>query len=136
MKFAAALIAAGLLAAPALAPAALAQDAAVPNIVGTWKGDSDGLSEKYGWVTGPVTLVVSEQRGRSFRANITYPSEKGGTQTESLVGTLTPDSKNVLLAGDDTIHIAVLQGNTLDACYLEPGDNDGLAVCARLLKQP
>lgn len=131
MKIAAALIAASLLATPALA-----QDAAAPNIVGTWKGDSDGLSQKYGWVTGPVTLVVSEQRGRSFKASMTYPAEKGGTQTEKLVGTLTPDGKNVLLAGDDTIHIAVLQGTTLDACYLEPGDNDGVAVCARLLKQP
>lgn len=131
MKFAAALIAASLCALPALA-----QDASVPNIVGTWKGESDGLSQKAGWITGPVTLVISEQRGRSFRAAMTYPSEKGGTQTDKLVGTLTPDGKNVLLAGDDSIHIAVLQGTTLDACYLEPGDNDGVAVCARLLKQP
>lgn len=132
---AASLIAANLFAGPLLSAPAFAQDGGVPNIVGTWKGDSDGLSEKYGWVTGPVTLVVSEQRGRSFRASMTYPAEKGGTQTETLVGTLTPDGKNVLLAGDDTIHIAVLQGSTLDACYLEPGDNDGVAVCARLLKQ-
>lgn len=130
MKFAAALLAASLLAAPAFA-----QDAP-PNIVGTWKGDSDGLSEKYGWVTGPVTLTVSEQKGRSFRATVIYPAEKGGTKTETVVGTFAADGKNIFLAGDDGIHIAVLNGPTLDACYLEPGDNDGLALCAKLQKQP
>ncbi|OYW57825.1 MAG: hypothetical protein B7X99_03970 [Rhizobiales bacterium 17-65-6] len=130
MKFAAALLAASLFAAPAFA-----QDAP-PNIVGTWKGDSDGLSEKYGWVTGPVTLTVTEQKGRAFRASLIYPSEKGGSKTESVVGAFAADGKNIFLASDDGIHIAVLQGDVVDACYLEPGDNDGLALCARLKKQP
>ncbi|MEP9378462.1 hypothetical protein ABLE91_17230 [Aquabacter sp. CN5-332] len=129
MKFAAAMLAATLIAAPAIAQE-------IPSITGTWKGQSDGLSKKDGWITGPVTLVVSEQRGRSFKARITYASPKGGEQNEDIVGTLTPDGKSVFLAGDDGIHIAVLQGTTLDACYLEPGDDDGLAVCARLQKQP
>lgn len=129
MKFVAGITAAVLLAAPALAQE-------VPSIVGTWTGPSDGLSKKAGWITGPVTLVVSEQRGRSFRAKVTYPSPKGGSQSEDIVGTLTPDGKTAYLAADDGIHIAVLQGTTLDACYVEPGDNDGLALCARLQKQP
>lgn len=130
MKFAATLLAASL-----IAGSALAQEAP-PNIVGTWKGDSDGLSKKYGWVTGPVTLTVIEQKGRSFRASIIYPAERGGTKTEQVVGAFSADGKNIFLAGDDGIHIAVLQGQILDACYLEPGDNDGLAVCAKLQKQP
>jgi hypothetical protein len=129
MKFAAALLAVCLLATPGIAQE-------VPSIVGTWKGPSDGLSAKDGWITGPVTLVVTEQRGRSFKARITYAAAKGGDQTETIVGTFAPDGKAIYLAADDGIHIASLQGTTLDACYLEPGDDDGLAVCARLQKQP
>lgn len=129
MKFVTGIIAAMLLATPALA-----QD--VPNIIGTWTGPSDGLSQKDGWITGPVTLVVSEQRGRSFRAKVTIPAAKGGSQTEAVVGTFTPDGRTIYLAADDGIHIAVLQGTTLDACYMEPGDDDGLTLCARLQKQP
>ncbi|MFC7400420.1 hypothetical protein ACFQU1_24780 [Chelatococcus sp. GCM10030263] len=113
---------------------AVAQE--VPSIIGTWKGASDGLSAKDGWITGPVTLVVAEQRGRSFKARITYASPKGGDQTDNIVGTFAPDGKSIYLAADDGIHIAELNGTTLDACYLEAGDNDGLAVCARLQKQP
>lgn len=125
---------AGIVVAVLLSFPAAAQD--VPNIVGTWSGPSDGLGKKDGWITGPVTLVVSEQRGRSFRAKISYPAPGGGSQTETLAGTLTPDGKTIYLAADDGIHIAVLQGTTLDACYVEPGENDGLALCARLQKQP
>jgi hypothetical protein len=134
MKFAAALLAVSLFALSLFAKPGIAQD--VPSIVGTWKGPSDGLSAKDGWVTGPVTLAVTEQRGRSFKARITYASPKGGDQTENIVGTFAPDGKAIYLAADDGIHIASLQGTTLDACYLEPGDDDGLAVCARLEKQP
>jgi hypothetical protein len=129
MKFAAALLAVSLFATPALAEE-------VPSIIGTWTGPSDGLSAKDGWITGPVTLVVTEQRGRSFRAKVTYAAPKGGDQTENIVGTFAPDGKSIYLAADDGIHIAELHGTTLDACYLEPGDDDGLAVCARLQKQP
>ncbi|TCT03179.1 hypothetical protein [Aquabacter spiritensis] len=128
MKYAA-FIAALLIAAPAAAQE-------IPSLLGTWKGASDGLGKQDGWVTGPVTLVVTEQRGRSFKARITYASPKGGEQNEDLVGTLAPDGASIYLAGDDGIHIAALKGGILDACYLEPGDNDGLAVCSRLQKQP
>ncbi len=134
MKFTTALFAATLIGAPLVAAPALAQQ--VPTITGTWKGQSDGLSKKYGWITGPVTLVVSEQRGRSFKATFTYAAQAGGDRTETIAGTFAPDGKSVFLAGDDGIHIAVLQGTTLDACYVEPGDNDGLAVCSHLEKQP
>lgn len=129
----AALFVAALVAAPLLIQPAAAQQ--VPNIVGTWTGASDGVGKRDGWVSLPVTLMVSEQRGRSFRAKVVYATARG-EQTEDVVGTFAPDGKGVYLAGNDGIHIASLNGTTLDICYLEPSDDDALAVCASLQKKP
>ena len=112
---------------------ALAQD--VPKLTGTWKAaNADGMSSN-GPVSGPVTLIVGEQTGRSFKAEIVFPGE-GGEVREPLLGTVTPDGKTVLLVGDDGFHMATLQSATvLDNCYVEPDDDDALVVCERLEKQ-
>lgn len=128
MRIAAILVAATLLASPVLA-----QDA--PKLTGTWKAAaSDGMSQD-GPVGGPVTLVVGEQTGRSFKAEIIYAGESGEMR-EPLLGTVTPDGKTVLLVGDDGFHMATLQSATvLDTCYVEADDDDGMVVCSRLEKQ-
>lgn len=131
MRTPALLIVSATLAALVAAPA-LAQDS--PSLVGSWKGAGDAIGKQSGFTTGDVTVVVSEQQGRSFRAKIVYPSENGDV-SEDLIGTITPDGKGVYLVGDDGIHLAGLSGSTLDICYLETGD-DALAACARLEKQP
>ena len=123
--------AAALLAALASAPA-LAQD--TPSLSGAWKGKSDAIGKQPGFTTGDVTITVTEQQGRSFRAKVSYPSEKGEI-SEDLIGTVTPDGKGIFLVGDDGIHLGTLAGETLDVCYLETGD-DAMAACSRLTKQP
>ena len=123
--------AASLLAVLGAAPA-LAQDA--PSLSGAWKGKSDAIGKQPGFTTGDVTITVTEQQGRSFRAKVSYPSEKGEV-TEDLIGTVTPDGKGIFLVGDDGIHLGTLAGETLDVCYLETGD-DAMAACSRLTKQP
>ncbi len=123
--------AAALLAALASAPA-LAQD--TPSLSGAWKGKSDAIGKQPGFTTGDVTITVTEQQGRSFRAKVSYPSEKGEI-SEDLIGTVTPDGKGIFLVGDDGIHLDTLSGETLDVCYLETGD-DAMAACSRLTKQP
>ncbi|MBN9433437.1 MAG: hypothetical protein J0I45_13465 [Bosea sp.] len=123
--------AAALLAALASAPA-LAQD--TPSLSGAWKGKSDAIGKQPGFTTGDVTITVTEQQGRSFRAKVSYPSEKGEI-SEDLIGTVTPDGKGIFLVGDDGIHLGTLSGETLDVCYLETGD-DAMAACSRLTKQP
>lgn len=117
----------------AVAPAAAQQ---VPSLVGSWKGPSDGVGMEMGYVNADYGLVVEEQRGRSFKGKIIYPVP-GGTKSEPIHGTITPDLKTVYVVGDDGFHIGTLQPDgAFDLCYLEVDDDDALALCARLTKQP
>ncbi len=124
-------VAASLFAVLASAPA-LAQE--TPSLSGAWKGTSDSIGKQPGFLKGDVTITVTEQQGRSFRAKVSYPSENG-EHSEDLLGTITPDGKGVFLVGDDGVHLGTLAGETLDVCYLETGD-DAMAACSRLTRQP
>ena len=51
-----------------------ADDAAIPNLVGTWVGENRTISDKKGYrVWGEKTVVISEQQDRRFRGHFTYP---------------------------------------------------------------
>jgi len=117
-----------------LAGPALAQDA--PNLVGTWKGSSDGIGKELGWIANEAVLEITEQRGRSFKAKVSYPDAKGASESQDLIGTITPGGKDVYLVDEDGIHIASIDGNNLDSCYLEADDDDAMALCIRFTKQP
>lgn len=131
MKMSNLFVAASLIAVLASAPA-LAQE--TPSLSGAWKGTSDSIGKQPGFLKGDVTITVTEQQGRSFRAKVSYPSEDG-EHSEDLLGTITPDGKGVFLVGDDGVHLGTLAGETLDVCYLETGD-DAMAACSRLIRQP
>lgn len=119
-----------------LAVAVPASAQQVPSLVGTWKGPSDGVGMEMGYVTADYGFVVEEQRGRSFKGKVIYPVP-GGTKSEPIHGTITPDLKTVYVVGDDGFHIGTLQPDgKFDLCYLEVDDDDALALCARLTKQP
>lgn len=132
MKFSALLIVSATLAISFVAPAMAAD---VPSLVGTWKGPSDGVGTEDGFRTGDVTIVVSEQKGRSFRAKILYPSDDGKEAGEDILGTIAPDGRNVYFVGDEGFHLSTLSGTTLDVCYLEAAE-DAFAGCSSLQKQP
>ena len=131
MKLSTLVIVSLTLASTAIGPA-IAQDA--PNLVGTWKGASDGIGTNDGWRAGNVTFVISEQKGRSFKAKVVYPSDDG-EGGEALIGTITPDGKSVYLVGAEGIHLATLAGSAMDVCYLEAA-KDAYAGCSHLEKQP
>ena len=123
-----------LVATVAVAAPASAQQ--TPSLVGTWKGPSDGVGMEMGYVTADYGLVIEEQRGRSFKGKVVYPVP-GGTKSESIHGTISPDLKTVYVVGDDGFHIGTLQPDgAFDLCYLEVDDKDALALCTRLKKQP
>lgn len=123
-------------AAAALVLAAPASAQQVPSLVGTWKGPSDGVGMEMGYVTADYTVVIEEQRGRSFKGKVIYPVP-GGTKSESMLGTLAPDLKTIYIVGDDGVHMGALpSAGVLDLCYLEADDKDALALCTRLAKQP
>lgn len=114
-----------------LASAAFADD--IPQMKGTWKGTTDGVSVKGGFHQGDdVSIVISEQDGRSFRGEITYQVQ-GKPVSDVLVGTLDPDGDHVYMVAGDGIQIAEYDDGVLESCYVS--DKDGLAVCMELTKQ-
>lgn len=124
MKFAAIVIAAAaLLAAPASA-------ADVPQIVGSWKGAYEGASVEHGFLSGDYTLVVTEQRGRAFRGEITY-TEDGKASSEQVAGAI--DGDRIVFAGDDGVNIARYADGVIHHCWAS--GEQGMAVCADLSRQ-
>jgi hypothetical protein len=127
MKFAATLFAAAVL----LATPVVADD--IPQLSGTWKGSGEGISMKGGYLTNDaVTLVITEQKGRAFKGEITYPRQ-GQPVTEPIVGTVDADGDRVMIVGDEGHHIAEYDDGVLEDCYIS--DDNSIAVCMELTKQ-
>lgn len=115
----------------ALGSSAFADD--LPQLTGTWKGKSDGISMKGGYLDGAdVAIVITEQKGRSFKGEITYPVQ-GKPVTDALVGTVDPDGDHLYMVAGDGIHIVEYDDGVLESCYVS--DEDGMAVCMELTKQ-
>ncbi|MFM9857703.1 hypothetical protein RUR49_04355 [Pseudoxanthobacter sp. M-2] len=124
MKFAAiVLAAAALLATPAVA-------ADVPQIVGSWKGPYEGASVEHGFLSGDYTLVVTEQKGRAFRGEITY-TEDGKASSEQVAGAI--DGDRIVFAGDDGLNVARYADGVIHHCWA--AGEQGMAVCADLSRQ-
>jgi hypothetical protein len=79
-----------------------------------------------------VTLVITEQMGRAFKGEITYPRQ-GQPVTEPIVGTIDADGDRVVFVGDEGHHIAEYDDGVLEDCYVS--DDNSLAVCMELTKQ-
>jgi hypothetical protein len=127
MKFATSLFAAAML----LATPVLADD--IPQLSGTWKGKSESISLQGGYgAAADVTLVVSEQKGRVFKGEITYVRQ-GQSITEPVVGAIDSDGERVFIVGDEGHHAAEYDDGVLEDCYVS-GEH-GIAVCLDLKKQ-
>jgi hypothetical protein len=114
-----------------LAAPALADD--IPQLAGTWKGKGEGISMKGGYLANDeVTLVITEQKGRAFKGEITYPRQ-GKPVSEPIVGTVDADGDRVLFVGDEGHHIAEYDDGVLQDCYVS--DDNSMAVCMELTKQ-
>jgi hypothetical protein len=122
---------------PALAVALLVMaPASAQELVGTWKGAGDGASLDRGlWQGNGGSIVVTEQSGRAFKAQVVWQTPEGEGR-EDILGVIAPDGKTLHRVGNDGHHMATLQSATvMDHCYVETGD-DALAVCSRLERQP
>lgn len=127
MKFAAPLFVAAIL----VATPVVADD--IPQLSGTWKGKSEGISMQRGYLTNDdVTLMITEQKGRAFKGEITYPRQ-GQSVTEPVVGAIDADGERVMIVGDEGHHIAEYDDGVLEDCYVS--DDNSMAVCMELKKQ-
>jgi hypothetical protein len=104
---------------------------------GSWSGVRQRLSSKDGYRDGPATLKVTEQRGRTFKATMTW-STPDGPMTQPLLGVFTPGGSLIAGADDEgTYSFKLINRTTLDYCYMESGETGTgyRTTCARLKKQ-
>ena len=120
-------IALSLLAGPAVAQEKV-------SLVGTWTGQRERIAKVEGYRDGVATLVITEQKGRTFKGYLNRANADGDVK-EDLWGAFTPGGR--LMVGSDeegTYSFALVNANTLDYCYVEAGASPR-SVCARLSRK-
>ena len=125
------------------ATAALSQTA-VPDLRGTWKGDSETIivgtgNAHHGSTASPAprfnsvpfTLTIDKQEGRRFSG--TFSSSSG---TETVIAVIS-QSGTIYMVDDDGYSVAtMLAPNRLEVCYLLQSPASRIASCTELTKQP
>jgi hypothetical protein len=115
----------------------------VPDLRGTWKGDSetvvwgggnphhDKTASEAQFRSVAFTLVVDKQEGRRFSG--TFSSSRSN---EKVVAVISRNGQ-ILMADDDGYTLgSVLAPNRIELCYLKMGQNARVASCTELTKQP
>jgi hypothetical protein len=125
------------------ATAALSQTA-VPDLRGTWKGESESIILRTGnahhgstaspaprFNSVPFTLTIDKQEGRRFSG--TFSSSLG---TETVIAVIS-QSGTIYMVDDDGYSVAtMLAPNRLEVCYLLQSPTSRVASCTELTKQP
>lgn len=129
-----------VLAAFTSSPAA-AQDG-FPNLVGTWKGDSDtivlsgGNTHHPGKAPGPrmssvpFTLVIDKQDGRRFSGTFSSTRHK-----ETVIAVISRNGAIYMVDDDGSTFGTLLSPNRLELCYLKRAPNGRVASCTEMTKQ-
>jgi hypothetical protein len=109
---------------------AMAGDA--PDLRGTWRGYSDQVSAKHGYVERENTINITDQNGRRFRGTVTHA---GGT--EKFIGIIRSKNKKfywVDVEDDGIVFGKIIRPDVLETCYLDAGE-DAVAGCSTLVRQ-
>lgn len=127
----------------ALAAAPAVAETAVPDLRGTWKGNSESIvsgganphhatqSAETRFSTIAFTLTVDKQDGRRFSG--TFSSVRGNDPIVAVI------SRNgtIFLADDDGYTVGtILAPNRLELCYMHASPTARVASCTELTKQP
>ncbi len=113
-----------------VAGSALAGDA-IPNLVGTWSGKVNTISDLKGLVTRDRTIHVTEQTDRRFRGYFVYEAGR-----KDFFGVVFPDNASFAWVSSTSKgynHGRILAGDRFSACYIESGD-EATAGCAELTR--
>ena len=125
------------------APAA-AQQSAIPDLRGTWKGESESIilgagnphhaappSSEPRLNSVAFTMTVDKQDGRRFSG--TFSSARGNEKFVAVVSR----NNTILLVDDDGYTIGtILAPNRMELCYMHLSQATRLASCAEMTKQP
>ena len=133
---------AALIAAPAALSASAAADTAMPELRGTWKGDSqsivlgsgphhpDAKTSEPRLTSVPFTLVIDMQDGRRFSGKFSSKEH-----SEAVVAVVSRGG--TIFMADDDGHIAgtMLAPDRMELCYLHSSSAKRIASCTELTKQ-
>src|SRR5262245_14257454 len=104
------------------------------SLVGTWTGQRERIAKVEGYKDGLATLVITEQKGRTFKGYLNRANPEGDVK-EDLWGAFTPGGRLMVGSDDEGIYsFIVINANTLDYCYVEAGAS-ARSVCARLTRK-
>ena len=125
------------------ANAALAQTA-VPDLRGTWKGESETIILGAGnphhaappataprLSSVPFTLTIDKQEGRRFSG--TFSSSSG---TETVIAVISQSGTIYMVDDDGYLVATMLAPNRLELCYLLQSPSSRIASCTAFTKQP
>src|SRR5215470_12472737 len=132
-----------LLATLTAAPAA-AQQGAIPDLRGTWKGQSESIvlgtgNPHHAATPSPVprlnsvafTLTVDKQDGRRFSG--TFSSERGNDPVIAVISR----TGTIYMVDDDGYTIGtMLAPNRMELCYMIQSPQARIASCTEMTKQP
>lgn len=104
------------------------------SLVGTWTGQRERIAKGEGYKNGLATLVVTEQKGRTFQGYLNRSNPDGDVK-EDLWGAFTPGGRLMMGSDEEGVYsFLLIDENTLDYCYIESGAT-ARAVCARLTRK-
>ena len=118
---------------------------AMPDLRGTWKGQSESVVRSGGgnthhpatgtaeprFTSVPFTMVIDKQDGRRFSG--TFSSARG---TETVIGVVS--RAGTIYIVDDDAHCwgTLLAPNRMELCYLHQTPTTRIASCTEMTKQP
>jgi hypothetical protein len=118
-------------------------ESAVPDMRGTWKGNSEAVvsgganphhvtqSTETRFSTIAFTLTVDKQDGRRFSG--TFVSARSNDQVVAVIGR----NGSIYMADDDGYTVGTLLApNRIELCYMHSSPTARVASCTELTKQP
>ena len=107
-------------------------DKDIPNLVGTWVGVNNTLSEQRGYRSWEKKVEIIEQKDRRFKGTFSYTDG-----TKNFFGVIHPDNKTITWVASNSRGYNIgklLNKNNISACYVEAGI-DATAGCADLKRK-
>jgi hypothetical protein len=119
-------------------------ETAIPDLRGTWRGDSESIVLGGGnphhvpaqptepqLRSVPFTLTVDKQDGRRFSGTFSSPRS-----SEKIIAVVSRGGAILMVDDDGYGHGTMLAPNRMELCYLQVSSTARIASCVELTKQP
>jgi len=133
-----------ILAFAMLAAIPAAAETAIPDLRGTWKGESESLvlgggnphhpstqANEPQLRSVPFTLTIDKQDGRRFSGTFSSPRS-----SEKVIAVISRNGTIFMADDEGYTNGTILAPNRMELCYLHVSSVSRIASCAELTKQP